>query len=181
MITGFVRGQDLTVRSPLIAADSIDYLTAQFVFQTSDWDGCRKFSHWKCGESNYTIGLENDRIEEEKHLNLTAGTWTVWIHGERYRDGELIQRITTDEAKIDVKSTGSADGSPFPETPASDIEQIRAEIAELRELVGSGTGTAGIVVEDDGAGNVTIKNAVTGEQIEITDDSEGNLVIGGMA
>lgn len=135
MIIGYVRGQELKVKSPLIAADSIDYLTAQFVFHTKDWDGCRKFTHWKCGETNHTIELENDRIDEEQHLNLTAGTWAVWIHGEVYRDGELIQRITTDEAQIEVKATGSMGGSPFPDAPVSDIERINAELDELREMI----------------------------------------------
>lgn len=143
MITGYIKGQNLTIRTPMIAADTIDYLTAQFVFQTVDWDGCRLFSHWKCGETNYTIELSDaGKIEKEQHLNLTAGTWTVWIHGERYRDGELIQRITTDEATLAVTATGTAGGSPFPEVPASDLERINAEIAELQDKVGSGGGAA---------------------------------------
>lgn len=134
MITGYIKGQNLTIRTPMIAADTIDYLTAQFVFQTVDWEGCRLFSHWKCGETNYTIELSDaGKIEKEQHLNLTAGTWTVWIHGEQYRDGELIQRITTDEATLTVKATGTAGGSPFPEVPASDLERINAEIAELQD------------------------------------------------
>lgn len=136
MITGYIKGQNLTIRTPMIAADTIDYLTAQFVFQTVDWEGCRLFSHWKCGETNYTIELSDaGKIEKEQHLNLTAGTWTVWIHGERYRDGELIQRITTDEAQIEVKATGSMGGSPFPDAPVSDIERINAELDELREMI----------------------------------------------
>ena len=36
MITGFVNGQRLRLGAPVIAADTIDYLTAQFVFQTSE-------------------------------------------------------------------------------------------------------------------------------------------------
>ena len=143
MITGYIKGQNLTIRTPMIAADTIDYLTAQFVFQTVDWEGCRLFSHWKCGETNYTIELSDaGKIEKEQHLNLTAGTWTVWIHGEQYRDGELIQRITTDEATLTVKATGTAGGSPFPEVPASDLERINAQIAELQDKVGSGGGDA---------------------------------------
>ena len=134
MITGYIRGQDLELRSPMIAADTIDYLTAQFVFQTKDWDGCRKFSHWTCGASEYSIELENDRISEAAHLNLTAGTWTVWIHGERYADGKLIQRITTDEAILQVKATGTGGGDPFPESPASEIEQIHAELDDLKKV-----------------------------------------------
>lgn len=133
MITGYIRGQNLEIRSPLVAADTIDYLTAQFVFQTKDWDGCRKFAHWTCGAETYSVELDNDRIGEDAHLNLSAGTWTVWIHGERYDGGTLAQRITTDQAILQVKATGTMDGDPFPEVPGSAVERIHAELLDLRK------------------------------------------------
>lgn len=133
MITGYIRGQNLEIRSPLVAADTIDYLTAQFVFQTKDWDGCRKFAHWTCGADTYSVELDNDRIGEDAHLNLSAGTWTVWIHGERYDGGTLAQRITTDQAILQVKATGTMDGDPFPEVPGSAVERIHAELLDLRK------------------------------------------------
>lgn len=131
MIGGLIRGQSLRLSSPMIVADTIDYLTAQFVFQTGDWDGAVKYSHWKCGDITYDIPLKNDRIDESAHLNLSAGVWSVWIHGEKYADGNLIQRITTCEATLTVKGTGTAGGLPFPEQPAGEIERIHAQIAEL--------------------------------------------------
>lgn len=131
MITGLIRRQELILSSPMIVADTIDYLTAQFVFQTSDWDGASKYSHWKCGDLVYDVPLTGDRIGEGAHLNLSAGVWKVWIHGEKYADGNLIQRITTQEATLTVKSTGTIGGEPFPELPESEIERIHAQIAEL--------------------------------------------------
>ena len=133
MIGGLIRGQSLRLSSPMIVADTIDYLTAQFVFQTGDWDGAVKYSHWKCGDITYDIPLENDRIDESAHLNLSAGVWSVYIHGEKYADGNLIQRITTCEATLTVKGTGTAGGLPFPEQPAGEIERIHAQIAELED------------------------------------------------
>ncbi len=58
-------------------------------------------------------------------------------------------------------------------------EDILARVEYLEQ--NGGGGTAGIIVEDDGEGNVIIKNSVTGEMVEITDDGEGNLTIGGAA
>ena len=136
MINGFVRGQQLTVRHPVIAADTINYLTVLFTFHTRDWAGLEKWTHWQRGDVVYDIPLVNDQITEDAHLNLDAGEWTVWIHGNRYADGIVVQRITTDKAKITVVPTGTLDGEPFPEMPASVTEQIlaRLDAAEKAKL-----------------------------------------------
>lgn len=133
MIGGLIRGQSLRLSSPMIVADTIDYLTAQFVFQTGDWDGAVKYSHWKCGDISYDIPLENDRIDNSAHLNLSAGEWSVWIHGEIYSGGELVQRITTCEAALCVKSTGAVGGVVFPDAPASEIERIHARLDQMAQ------------------------------------------------
>lgn len=38
MLTGIIRGQRLILRTPLVVADSINYLTAKFAFD-ADWKG----------------------------------------------------------------------------------------------------------------------------------------------
>ena len=133
MINGFVRGQQLTVRHPVIAADTINYLTALFTFHTRDWAGLEKWTHWQRGDVVYDIPLVNDQITEDAHLNLDAGEWTVWIHGNRYADGIVVQRITTDKAKITVVPTGTLTGEPFPEMPASVTEQILARLEDIEQ------------------------------------------------
>lgn len=138
MITGTVKGQSLRISSPTIAADTISYLTARFVF-TSDWDGAVKFAHFSCGENNYSVPLTDDEIREGDKLNLGAGTWKVWLHGERYKGGELTQRITTEEALLVVRATGSFEGGPFPTTP-SEIERLHAEFDKVKRGVQSDWG-----------------------------------------
>ena len=133
MITGTVKGQALRISSPTIAADTISYLTARFVF-TSDWDGAVKFAHFSCGENNYSVPLTDDEIREGDKLNLGAGTWKVWLHGERYEGGELTQRITTEEALLVVRATGSFEGGPFPTAP-SEIERLHAEFDKVKRGV----------------------------------------------
>lgn len=133
MVTGFVNGQRLRLGAPVVAADTIDYLTAQFVFQTADWLGLEIWSHWQNGAEVYDIPLEDGRITEAAHLNLGAGTWNVWLHGNRYADGAVVQRITTEKARVEVVPTGSLDGEPFPEIPASVAEQIFARLENVEE------------------------------------------------
>lgn len=138
MITGTVKGQSLRISSPTIAADTISYLTARFVF-TSDWDGAVKFAHFSCGEKNYSVPLTDDEIREGDKLNLGAGTWKVWLHGERYEGGKLKQRITTEEALLVVRATGNFEGGPFPTVP-SEIERLHAEFDKVKRGVQSDWG-----------------------------------------
>lgn len=126
MITGFVRGQQLKLSSPLIVADTIDYLTALFTFHTRDWAGMETWTHWQNGAVVYDVPLTDDQITEDAHLNLSAGTWEVWVHGNRFEDGEVVQRITTEKARIEVIATGILGGEPFPTVPPSAGEQIIA-------------------------------------------------------
>ena len=148
MITGFVRGQALKVPAVYVAADTINYLTAQFVFQTSEWNGLEVWSHWEKSGVAYDIRLDDGRITEEMHLNLSAGAWRVYLHGNRYSDGEVVQRITTGVAVIEVQPTGTLDGEPFPEMPASVTEQILARLENVEQNGGGGSG-GGITKETD--------------------------------
>lgn len=290
MLYGEILHQHLKLTSAHVVADTIDYLEMKFTFQTDDWDGLEKWAHFAKNGTVYDIRLTDDGIRKEDHLNLSAGVWKVYLHGNEFADGKVIERITTCVENLRVYPTGALDGEPFPEMPASVTEQILARLEDIEQNgTGGGSGTvtsvagvepdesgnvplkpadigaaeiavtdeeinlvmvvgkaavgqtivvgavdedgypmswhaadlpegipgepgtngitphigengnwyigdtdtgvkaegtgggAGIAVEDDGEGNVTIKNAATGEQIGITDDGEGNLVIGGMA
>jgi hypothetical protein len=141
MISFFIRGQTLTVSSPTVAADSVNYLTAKFTFQTSDWDGLEKVAHFRCGELYAEIGLTDDEIRSEDGLNLTAGEWTVSVTGHRTEGGELIRRATTNTATLTVVPSGIGDdGEPLPdlasygETILAEVKSIHSEVDEqLRE------------------------------------------------
>lgn len=138
MIKGTVRGQQLVVEHPLIVADTIDYLEARFNFVTSDWFGLAKWVHFTQGDIVYDIKLGADMIEKNQHLNLSSGEWSVYLHGNEYKDGKVIERITTNAAIITVVKCGALDGEPFGEIPASITEQILAELQQLKEDVAGG-------------------------------------------
>lgn len=186
MITGFVRGQALKVPAVYVAADTINYLTAQFVFQTSEWNGLEVWSHWEKSGVAYDIRLDDGRITEEMHLNLSAGAWRVYLHGNRYADGEVVQRITTGVATLEVQPTGTLDGEPFPEIPASVTEQILARLEEIEQNGGSGGGSGTVKsvarVAPDESGDVPLTPADIGAaEVEITDEEVNVVTVSGTA
>ncbi len=133
MITGQIVRQHLKMSDTHIVADTIDYLEARFFFRTEDWDGMTKWVHFANGETVYDITLTEDCIRKEDHLCLTAGTWNVYLHGNRFTDGTVSERVTTDVAVLEVLPTGTLDGEPFPEVPASEVERILARLEKLEK------------------------------------------------
>ena len=135
MISFFIRGQTLTVSAPVIAADSVNYLTAKFTFRTSEWDGLEKIAHFRCGDLYAEIGLADDEITADRGLNLTAGEWTVSVTGHLTESGELTQRITTVPVTLTVVPSGiGEDGEPLPDL-ASYGEEILAEVENIHAEV----------------------------------------------
>ena len=131
MIVGYINGQTLAVSHERIVSDSVDYLTAEFIFQTSDWQNCSKWAHFKQGETVYDILLIDDKIPKTAHLNLSSGIWSVYIHGNKSGSTE---RITTNICEISVDKTGALEGEPLPEIPLEVAEQIMATIGSLDNL-----------------------------------------------
>lgn len=131
-----IKGQRIeSLSTPLIVADTVDYITAAFHFMTSDWDGLTKYAHFSNGSEKYDIKLIDDVISADKHLNFTAGEWMLWVHGESFENGKLKQRIPTNEVTFHVQSTGTTEtGSPFPSAVPSITEQIMAKIGNLDRL-----------------------------------------------
>lgn len=126
MLYGEILHQHLKIIDEHVVADTIDYLEAKFIFKTDDWDGFEKWAHFSKNGTVYDIRLTEDCIRKEDHLNLSAGIWKVYLHGNEFADGKVIQRITTDVVPLYVNPTGTLDGEPFPTVPPSAGEQIIA-------------------------------------------------------
>lgn len=129
-ITGFIKGQTLKISQSVIVESSIDYLEAQFTFQTSDWDDLDKWAHFTNGGTSYVLRLKKDKIGRDMHLNLFAGTWKVYLHGT----GKNGMRITTDEAALTVRTTGAENGEVFPTIPPSVAEQVALDARAARDI-----------------------------------------------
>lgn len=128
MLTGYIRGQELRISTPEIAADSIKYLEAEFHFAGRDWDGYVKTAYFINGTSKFALVLADDRITADMGLNLTAGEWEVKLSG--VKGGS---RITTTTEHIYVREFGSTDGT-LPDVTATQAEQILAKIGDLANL-----------------------------------------------
>ena len=159
MITGFVTGQKLTITQPFTVADTIDYLTAQFVFNGKDWDGLNKWAHFKQGEKVYDLQLENDAINRNAHLNLAAGEWEVYLHGSSAEG----MRITTQPVKVRVNATGMLNGKPLPAVPPSAAEQIAATAKRAEDKADEAVKIAGQTGEQAIAAAASAKKAAESE------------------
>ena len=125
MMEFYVSGQSLKMFTPVTAADSLKYLTAQFHFTDNDWDGYTHWAHFRRGETVYDIELdEEDRITEEDALNLTTGEWEIYLTGTKDT-----ARLTTVVVVLTVKESGLVD-APLHVLPQSVAEQIDAKAAQ---------------------------------------------------
>lgn len=125
MMEFYVSGQSLKMFTPVTAADSLKYLTAQFHFTDNEWDGYTRWAHFRKGETVYDIALDgDDRITEEDALNLTAGEWEIYLTGTKDT-----ARLTTVVVILTVKESGLID-APLHVIPQSVAEQIDAKAAQ---------------------------------------------------
>jgi lysophospholipase L1-like esterase len=151
MLQGRVFGQVLKIETPIIASDTINYLTAKFVFETHDWDGLLKFAHFSNGVLSGDIPLDvEDEIKEEAGLNLTEGMWQLSLTGHDMDGGEEKQRITTVIVKFRVLPTLMKDGEPLPSIPSYG-EQILSQVEEINEKLDSFTAEAETVPAGENA------------------------------
>ena len=118
MIDFYVAEQTIRFASPVIAANSRDYLTARFHFSGEDWEGCSKWAHFRQGETVYDLNLENDEISSGMHLNLSVGQWEVYLTGHKDEC-----RITTVPVLLRVRESGLID-EPLHQIPLSVAEQV---------------------------------------------------------
>lgn len=122
MITGYIKGQQFNLFSPIAVSDSIGYLTAQFFFTTPDWNNLVKTAYFAQGDNVYPFVLQDDKISADMQLNLQKGTWKVYLTGND-QNGAL--RVTTSTSTLEVKQAGFT-GEPLSPLPPSEAEQILA-------------------------------------------------------
>ena len=118
MIELYATGQNLRFYSPVVAADSLNYLTAKVYF-SDEWDGYTRWMHFKKGDIVYDIELnEDDEITEDDSLNLVVGEWEIYAHGTMDE-----ARLTTVPVILTVKESGLIDG-PLHVLPQTVAEQL---------------------------------------------------------
>jgi len=145
MIKFLVTGQQLKIVTPIVVADTHNYQTAEAVFRGSEWEPCAKWAHFTKDDMTYDVPFHNDSISQEQGLDLTSGTWRVYLHGNMY-DAEtdtVTTRISTSTALLKVESAETE--SPFPpvtptfsEVLASEVENALAVAEGVRQDAAAG-------------------------------------------
>jgi len=123
MIEFYVSAQSLKFYTPVIAADSLNYLTARVNFSDEDWEGYSKWLHFRRGEGLDAIVFDmqlddNNEISEAQKLNLTVGQWEIYLTGTKEES-----RLTTVPVILTVQESGLVD-APLHELPMSVAEQV---------------------------------------------------------
>lgn len=134
MIKFLVTGQQLKIVTPIVVADTHNYQTAAAVFRGSEWEPCSKWAHFIKDGVTYDVPFHSDEITADQSLDLTAGTWQVYIHGNTY-DADtdtVITRITTNTAYLKVEAAEAE--SPFPSVTPSFAETLAAEIENALQV-----------------------------------------------
>lgn len=133
----YVNDQKLQIsRSLPLVSDTMNYLEAELFIQGDGWDGLEKWLHFRQGETIYDFKLDGEnKITQSAGLNLPAGQWEVYLHGERKSGGTVVQRVTTDCCLIDVQQFGQMDGveGPIPTEEANDY--LKEESERVADLV----------------------------------------------
>ena len=113
-----------------IVANSSDYLTAEFNF-SNEWKSLGKTAIFTTTSGSISILLdENNQITEDKHLNLTVGTWVVSVLGVLET-----KRIITNVERILVSDSGAVSGTEPPDPTPDVYEQIITQLTNLSEKV----------------------------------------------
>lgn len=133
MISAFIKQQLLEVAESIIVSDTFNYLKAQFIFISSDWNGLEKTAYFKQDDKEYAIRLDENNIAYPIHL--TEGEWKISVVGKALEYGELVKRITTDSATIEVKAFEGGGENPLPEIEPTEADRLDAKIGNLLDLL----------------------------------------------
>ena len=130
MIELVLKGQQLIINQPLIASDTIDYLSCTVYYEAEVWKQCSEvWAHFSKGSTVYDVPVVDGVITRDKHLNLSSGEWRVCVHGVTL-DG---MRITTNYDTLWISKSGVSNGKPLPEIPLSATEQISMTATMAKE------------------------------------------------
>lgn len=141
-------------------ADSVNYLTAEFNFESSDWDNTTKTATFRSGVSVYTVILDASGKCVVPWELIKAGKLKVSVYG----DGANEYRITADTVDIPIYASGYSEGEESQHPTPSQYEQLTGALAEKLEEGNLKTINGQSVV---GSGNLVI------ESTEVVANPEG--------
>lgn len=152
MITLTLEGQNLSVSTPHIVADTVDYLTISIV-RGREWEKLQLHIFLQLGTKTYELVTDGEYIGTDAHINLTEGRWSIAVTGYAFEDDQMVMKITTNTIGLNVAPPPPESGSDLPYTPPSAIEQIAAIAQSVRNDADSGAfdgkGISSVELNDD--------------------------------
>lgn len=143
-------------------ADSVNYLTAEFNFESSDWDNTTKTATFRSGATVYTVILDaNGKCVVPWEL-IKAGKLKVSVYG----DGANEYRITADTVDIPIYASGYSEGEESQHPTPSQYEQLTGALSQKLEASNLKTINGQSIV---GSGNLVIEGSGT----EVVANPEG--------
>ena len=144
-------------------SDGLYVDSADFNFRTPEWEGLEKWAHFS--NPSYNNGEEvsyllvGDEISSERGLNLPAGIWDVYVHGDYILNGETVKRMVTYSQSIQIVQAGIDDGNPLAQISPTEGEQILAKASDAyNDRITAATAT----FEEDG-GDASVDVEIAGE------------------
>lgn len=178
MIKCYVTGQKISLHTPLIASDSVNYLEAKFFFSGKEWNRSVKTAYFSNSETVIPVILIDDTIKKEAGLNLTVGDWQLCVSG--VYEGT---RVTTNICTFHVVPFGKTNGEPLPDITQTQAEQILSMIGDMSDLDTNAKDTLVNAINEaaksggsgGGGTSESITISVNGEEIE--PDSRNNIEV----
>lgn len=137
MMTIQLEGQNLSVSTPHIVANTVDYLTISIV-RGREWEKLQLHIFLQLGAKTYELITDGEYIGTDAHINLTEGRWAIAVTGYEFKDNQMVKKITTNTIGLNVAPPPPESGSDLPYTPPSAIEQIAAIAQSVRDDADAG-------------------------------------------
>lgn len=167
------------------ATDSVEYLEAQFIFNTDDWNGKTKSAIFTKGTSSYTVLLDSKGVCKVPFEVLQSNESSKLLGNTDKISVSLVGiyntvRITTNEVKINLNYSGYTEGQEPSEPTAEMYEQILTAYADAEAKCEEATNEC-VEAQNklDSVGNIfanAIKGNVSGEFVKLDDVSPVNHI-----
>lgn len=106
-------------------SESVNYLTAEFNFDSSDWDNTVKTATFRSGVDVYTVLLDENNKCVVPWEVVRAGKLKVSVYG----DGANEYRITADTVEVPIYASGFSEGEESQHPTPSQYEQLAGIIS----------------------------------------------------
>lgn len=130
-----IHGTHLSLVTPSRGiSDQYKVYSARFDFRSPDWEGADKWAHFvPMGGSPILVNLYDDVITAERELELEAGVYEVFVHGDFEEGGAIVKRLVTNSVDIFINQSGIEDGEVFPDFDSDVVDAIDAALDDAED------------------------------------------------